>query len=159
MGSSVAGSKSNIIPDRAVLLVNLRTYDRDVRRRMIDAVERMVRAECEASGSPRPPEFEYFDQYPLTDNDADVTEKVTAAFRSHFGSETVFDLGRLTASEDFSDIPDAFVGPMAQLLCAIEDDTSPEISGDDNLKTMALVEACYRSVAEHRAIELVEFPV
>jgi hypothetical protein len=41
---------------------------------MIDSIERMVRAECEASGSPRPPEFECFDQYPLTDNDPEVTE-------------------------------------------------------------------------------------
>jgi hypothetical protein len=32
---------------------------------------------------------------------------------------------------------------MAQLLCALEDGTEPEISGRDNLKTMALVEACY----------------
>ena len=45
---------------------------------------------------------------------------------------------------------------MAQLLCALEDNTPPEISGDDNLKTMALVEACYRSVAEHRAVALSE---
>lgn len=52
--------------------------------------------------------------------------------------------------------PDAFIGPMAQLLCALEENTLPEISGDDNLKTMALVEACYRSVAEHRAIALSE---
>ena len=111
VGSSVAGSKSNIIPDRAVLLVNLRTYDMTVRQRMIDSIERMIKAECEASGSPRPPEFEYFDQYPLTDNDAEVTEKITSAFRNHFGEETVFDLGRLTASEDFSDIPTAFDTP------------------------------------------------
>ena len=48
----------------------------------------------EASGSPRPPEFEYFDQYPLTDNNAEVTERIASAFRSHFGAETVFDLGR-----------------------------------------------------------------
>ena len=48
--------------------------------------------------------------------------------------------------------PDAFVGPMAQLLCALEEGTAPEISGEDNLKTMALVEACYRSAAEHRAV-------
>lgn len=52
--------------------------------------------------------------------------------------------------------PDAFVGPMAQLLCAIESNGVPEISGDDNLKTMALVEACYRSAREHRAIALEE---
>jgi len=111
VGSSVAGSKSNIIPDRAVLLANLRTYDMAVRQRMIDSIERMVKAECEASGSPRPPEFEYFDQYPLTDNNPEVTERLTSAFRSHFGAETVFDLGRLTASEDFSDIPDALGTP------------------------------------------------
>ncbi|HKP83021.1 MAG TPA: M20 family metallopeptidase [Pyrinomonadaceae bacterium] len=111
VGSSVAGSKSNIIADRAVLLVNLRTYDMAVRRRMIDSIERMVRGECEASGSPRPPEFEYFDQYPVTNNDPEVTEKITSAFRRHFGTKTVFELGRLTASEDFSDIPDAFGTP------------------------------------------------
>jgi len=111
VGSSVAGSKSNIIPDHAVLLANLRTYDMAVRQRMIDSIERMVKAECEASGSPRPPEFEYFDQYPLTDNNREVTEKITSAFRSHFGTETVFDLGHQTASEDFSGIPDAFGTP------------------------------------------------
>ena len=56
VGSCVAGSKSNIIPDRAVLLVNLRTYDMDVRRRMIESIERIVKAECDASGciSPLP---------------------------------------------------------------------------------------------------------
>src|SRR5689334_5906317 len=111
VGSSVAGSKSNIIPDRAVLLANLRTYDMAVRQRMIDSIERMVRAECEASGSPRPPEFEYFDQYPLTDTHVEVTETITSAFRSHFGAETVFDLGRQTASEDFSDIPNGLGTP------------------------------------------------
>ena len=111
VGSSVAGSKSNIIPDRAVLLINLRTYDMAVRQRMIDSIERMTRAECEASGSPRPPDFEYYDQYPLTDNDQDVTEKITSAFRGHFGSEAVFNLGRVTASEDFSHLPNAFGTP------------------------------------------------
>src|ERR1051325_2458251 len=111
VGSSVAGSKSNIIPDRAVLLLNLRTYDVSVRKHMIDSIERMVKAECEASGSPHPPEFEYFDQYPLTDNDQQVTEKITCAFRNHFGSEIIFDLGHQTASEDFSVIPKAFGAP------------------------------------------------
>ncbi|MDA0283675.1 MAG: Gfo/Idh/MocA family oxidoreductase [Planctomycetota bacterium] len=48
--------------------------------------------------------------------------------------------------------PDAFVGPMAQLLVALETETEPEISGRENLGTMALVEACYRSVEEHRAV-------
>lgn len=52
--------------------------------------------------------------------------------------------------------PDAFAGPMADLLCAVEENRQPEISGEDNLKTMALVDACYLSVKEHRAVEIAE---
>lgn len=52
--------------------------------------------------------------------------------------------------------PDAFLGPMAELLCALEAGTEPELSGDDNLHTMALVDAAYRSAQEHRAIDLAE---
>ncbi|MGB7159599.1 MAG: Gfo/Idh/MocA family oxidoreductase [Tepidisphaeraceae bacterium] len=52
--------------------------------------------------------------------------------------------------------PDAFAGPMAELLCAIEENRAPTISGRDNLKTMALVEACYASAREHRAVEIGE---
>ncbi len=50
--------------------------------------------------------------------------------------------------------PDAFAGTMAQLLIALEDGTEPALSGRDNLKTMALVEAAYRSAEEHQAVEL-----
>jgi amidohydrolase len=111
VGSSVAGAKSNIIPDHALLLINLRTYDLSVRKRTIGSIVRMVNAECEASGSPKPPEFDYYDQYPLTDNDPEATKRITAAFRSHFTSGTVFNLGPQTASEDFSDIPNALGTP------------------------------------------------
>ena len=52
--------------------------------------------------------------------------------------------------------PDAFVGPMAQLLCGPRRRPRSQISGRDNLKTMALVDACYLSAKEHRAVELKE---
>ncbi len=52
--------------------------------------------------------------------------------------------------------PDAFMGTMAQLMCAVEEDKTPEISGEDNLKTMALVEACFDSYREHRAVSIEE---
>ena len=48
--------------------------------------------------------------------------------------------------------PDAFSGTMAELLCAIEDNTQPSISGRDNLKTMSLVEVGYVSAASHNAV-------
>ena len=48
--------------------------------------------------------------------------------------------------------PDAFIGTMAQLLIALETGKESVISGRDNLKTMALVEAAYLSAAELRSI-------
>ncbi len=46
--------------------------------------------------------------------------------------------------------PDAFSGPMAGLILAIETGTEPDISGRDNLKTIALCEAVLRGAREHR---------
>jgi predicted dehydrogenase len=48
--------------------------------------------------------------------------------------------------------PDAFEGPMGELLAAIAEDRAPVIGARDNLNTMALVEACYRSLDEHRPV-------
>jgi predicted dehydrogenase len=52
--------------------------------------------------------------------------------------------------------PDAFAGPMAQLLVALETGKEPEISGRDNLKTTALIDACYLSYRQHRVVEIGE---
>jgi hippurate hydrolase len=111
VGSIQAGAKANIIPDRAVLLVNVRAYDTAVREKIIGTIERIVRGECEAGGCPEEPEFDYFESYPLTDNDPAVTERVTRAFVEHFGPDRVHQLARVPASEDFSIIPDAFGVP------------------------------------------------
>lgn len=53
--------------------------------------------------------------------------------------------------------PDAFVGTMAQLLCALEDRTEPEISGRNNLETIALCEAVFAAAREHRVTTVREF--
>ena len=53
--------------------------------------------------------------------------------------------------------PDAFVGTMAQLLCALEDGSEPEISGRDNLETIALCEAVRAAAREHRVTTVREF--
>lgn len=52
--------------------------------------------------------------------------------------------------------PDAFVGTMASLLRAVENGTEPEISAQDNLKTLACVEACYKSIREEKTVALDE---
>jgi len=52
--------------------------------------------------------------------------------------------------------PDAFPGPMADLMEAIASGTQPSLSGADNLGTMAIVEAGYRSLQEHRPVAIAE---
>jgi predicted dehydrogenase len=53
--------------------------------------------------------------------------------------------------------PDAFIGTMAQLLVALEEGTEPEISGRDNLETVALCEAVFAAARDHRVTTVREF--
>jgi hippurate hydrolase len=110
VGSIQAGTKSNVIPDHAVLQLNVRTYDERTRAAVLAAIERIVRAECAASDCPADPELELFDRYPLTDNDFDTTDRVASAFAEHFG-DRAGTLPQQSASEDFSDLPTAFGAP------------------------------------------------
>ncbi len=52
--------------------------------------------------------------------------------------------------------PDAFAGTMGDLMDALTNGHEPSISGRDNLHTMALIDACYRSVEEHRVVRMAE---
>ncbi|KAA0024850.1 M20 family metallopeptidase [Antrihabitans cavernicola] len=107
VGSIHAGSKSNVISDSAELRLNIRTFDEATRSTILAAIERIVTAECRASDSPKDPEFELYDRYPLTDNDSDTTAKLASAFEDFFGEHAV-ELPQVSASEDFGDIPNAF---------------------------------------------------
>ncbi|MFA5710386.1 amidohydrolase [Mycolicibacterium sp.] len=111
VGSVQVGNSPNVIADRAELLLNMRTYDPAVRDTMLGAVERIVRGECEAAGSPREPIIESIATFPLTSNDPAVTDAVTTAFTQAFGENRVHELEAVPASEDFSRIPDAFGVP------------------------------------------------
>jgi hypothetical protein len=52
--------------------------------------------------------------------------------------------------------PDAFSGPMADLMNTIASGKDSEAGGADNLKTMALVEAGYQSLRERRSVPITE---
>lgn len=52
--------------------------------------------------------------------------------------------------------PDAFQGPMSDLMNAIASGSEPETNGADNLKTMAVIEAGYRSLRERRSVPIAE---
>jgi len=101
VGVLQAGTKENVIPDDAIIKLNVRTFDPGVRARVLAAIERIVNAEAAASGAPRPPEITTLDSYPLNVNDGAASKRVGDAFRAHFGADRVRETGPAPASEDF----------------------------------------------------------
>jgi amidohydrolase len=101
IGVLQAGTKEYVIPDEALIKLNVRTFDAGVRQRVLAAIERIVNAEAAASGAPRPPEITPLDRYALVTNDPAATERVVGAFRRHFPADRVRLTGPAPASEDF----------------------------------------------------------
>ncbi|WP_297443663.1 amidohydrolase [Acidocella sp.] len=101
VGSLQAGMNENVIPDRALLRLNVRTFKAEVRTRVLAAVRRILEAEAQASGAPRPPEVSVLSEFPLTRNDETATRKVVAALERRFGAARVSEVSPATASEDF----------------------------------------------------------
>jgi predicted dehydrogenase len=50
--------------------------------------------------------------------------------------------------------PDAFIGTMAGLLCAVEQEKEPDIGAEDNILTLACIEACYESIQKEKTVYL-----
>ena len=100
VGAMRAGTKENIIPDEAELLISVRSFDPQVRQRTLAAIERIVRAEASASAAQRDPEIELFDSFPALVNDPAAVAKTRPALEALVGADRVFDPGLVTASED-----------------------------------------------------------
>ena len=101
VGVLQAGTKENVIPDEAIIKLNVRTFNEDVRKRVLAAIERIVNAEAAASGAPRPPEITPLDRYPLNVNDGPASQRIAGAFRTYFPADRVRHTGPAPASEDF----------------------------------------------------------
>ncbi|HZZ83937.1 MAG TPA: amidohydrolase [Anaeromyxobacteraceae bacterium] len=101
VGALQAGTKENVIPDEALIKLNVRTFDEGVRARVLAAIERIVRAEAAASGATRPPEFTPLDRYLSVRNDPEATRRVVASFQRSFPAERVREVEPTPASEDF----------------------------------------------------------
>jgi hippurate hydrolase len=103
VGSLHVGTVHNVIADHATLEVNIRTFDGQVRAKVLAAIERIVRGEAAAAGSPKPPEITRFGSFAVTANDDVVTAELAAAFREHFGADRTTEAPLVTGSEDFSE--------------------------------------------------------
>jgi len=100
VGRLHAGTKENIIPETAELGVNIRTYSPGIRDLVRAAVERIVRAESQASAAPREPDIDWFASAPLLLSEPDATKTTVSAFTDHFGPERIQTIPVVNASED-----------------------------------------------------------
>ena len=111
IGALQAGTKENVIPDEAIIKLNVRTFNEAVRKRVLAAITRIVNAEAEASGAPKPPEITALDRYSLVSNDAEATERIADAFRRHFKDGRVVQVQATSASEDFGSFGEHWGAP------------------------------------------------
>ncbi|KAJ5959352.1 Amidohydrolase [Penicillium vulpinum] len=109
-GSIHAGQSSNIIPAYLDLQLNVRTFDKDVRKRVCAAIHRIIEAECMAAGVEKKPEIKLTDSSPSTINDEKTVDALRETFKPYFGDRLV-EMETPAASEDFSLLATAVGAP------------------------------------------------
>ena len=106
VGSFQAGAKHNIISDEARLQLTVRSYKPDVRKRLLDGIQRVVRGEAIAAGMPddRMPvvTIREAEATPATFNTDKLSNRTLALFQQHFGAERAISTPAVMGGEDFS---------------------------------------------------------
>jgi amidohydrolase len=102
VGYIQAGTKNNIIPDQAELGITVRTYKPEVRKQVLAAVERIVRAEAVAGGAVREPKIEHPEATDAVYNDPALAKRLEGVLVASLGKENVVAEEPGMASEDFS---------------------------------------------------------
>lgn len=100
-GSIHSGSTANIIPSTLDLKLNVRTFNANVRERVISSMKRIIKAECQASGAPQEPQIDLVISAPATLNDDAMAQRLKGAFGNYF-KDNLVDPEPVSASEDFT---------------------------------------------------------
>ena len=104
VGSIHGGTKHNIIPDDVKLQLTVRSYKDDVRKNLLVAIERIVKAEAAAAGASKPPDVVVQEGGTRAlYNDPAVTKRVTDALVRGLGADKVSPAEPVMGGEDFSE--------------------------------------------------------
>lgn len=101
VGSIHAGTAHNVIPDEALLAVNVRYQDEQTGQQIVAAIDRIVRAECAAGGCPAEPAIVTSAAFPMLHNDEETVRLVRAVHQELLGDAHVHTLPPSMGSEDF----------------------------------------------------------
>ena len=100
IGAFHGGTTHNVIPSAVTLMGTVRAFDRGVREKMAERIERVLKGVCDASGATYA--FDYLWRYPVTSNDAAQTQYVRALAERTIGAERVVTSEKHMGAEDFS---------------------------------------------------------
>jgi amidohydrolase len=100
IGSIHSGTTHNVIPSTARMLGTVRAFSAEVRSKMAERIERVLRGVCESSGASY--EFDYLWRYPVTSNDAEQTAYARALAEAELGADRVLTSDKHMGAEDFS---------------------------------------------------------
>lgn len=108
-----AGTKRNVIPETARIEATIRTFSEESRRKMMEAVPRLLHGIAAAHGLEA--DVHYQEEYPLTINDENETTTAEKVIAGMFGESRHTRMATpLSGSEDFSrvlaEVPGTFVG-------------------------------------------------
>jgi len=112
VGAFNAGNRTNIIPDSAVLIGTVRTFDENVRKEIHARIKKTAESIAQSAGATADAQIEI--GYPVMANDAALTARMVPTLQRAAGAKNVFESQRTTTSEDFSRyaqrVPGMFVG-------------------------------------------------
>jgi amidohydrolase len=102
VGYIQAGTKNNIIPDQAQMGLTVRSYKPEVRQHLLAAIERVAKAEAEASGAEKMPLIEDYESTSAVYNDPVLTQHLSGVLASVVGKNNVVEEPPLMTSEDWA---------------------------------------------------------
>jgi hippurate hydrolase len=111
VGSIHGGTRRNVIPDEVKLELTVRSYQPEVRRRLLAAIERIAKAEALAAAAPREPEVTIVEGAAALYNDPALTKRVVSAFTAAFGQDRVMETTPVMGGEDFGEFCKAAGSP------------------------------------------------
>lgn len=92
--------------------LGIRTMKSSVQERALDVIEKRIRDECEATGTPQLPTVEFFTCVQLTENDQSISRAIGQVFRAYFGACAV-EMRPMRACEDFPTLGETHGVPYA----------------------------------------------
>jgi amidohydrolase len=120
VGSIHGGTKHNIIPDEVRLQLTVRSYKDEVRKHLLEAIERIADAEAAAAGAEKKPKVSVVESTRAVYNDPAVTKRVARALGQALGEQNVIEKPPIMGSDDFAEFGHAGVPSLQFWVGAVE---------------------------------------